>query len=459
MDKITNISFEQLQTLHEVSRKINSQLNLQKLLDEIMDLAVALVKAEKGLILFQNEATGEMDVQVARAPDKRTIENLVAMSRSTIQKVADEGQPVFLEKVPGIPDENVSSSLHRYQIKSVLCVPLRTRDRLIGVIYLDTTQSNHFFKMDDLFFLDAFANLAGIAVENAKSYQEVEELNKNLEKLVDERTHELRQKHKELETAYQELKSTQLQLIRSEKMASLGMLVAGIAHEVNNPLGSIHSNTDLFLRSYKKLNDRVGELLAGASDEQGSEVTKILSAMEDLANVNKEACTRIMKVVKTLKNFARIDEVETVVVNIHEGIDSTLDILRHMYKGRIEIIKEYGDLPKQRCVASQLNQVFMNVLVNACQAIEGEGKICIRTYLKDATIHVAISDTGTGIPPENLNKIFDPGFTTKGVGVGTGLGLSISYKIIEDHDGTIEVKSELGKGSTFTIILPHKGLV
>jgi signal transduction histidine kinase len=459
MERLTNITFEQLQTLHEVSRKINSQLNLPKLLDEIMDLAVALLEAEKGLILFRNEETGELEVQVARAPDKSTIENLIAMSRSTIHRVVEEGNPVFLGKVPSAPEDAEPTSLHRFQIKSVLCVPLRTRESLVGAIYLDTTRPDHFFRQDDLFFLEAFANLAGIAVENARSYQEVELLNKNLEKLVDERTQELRQKHKELKTAYQELKSTQLQLIRSEKMASLGMLVAGIAHEVNNPLGSISSNTDLFLRSHQKLKDQIDSLLNDISGKHPSEVSRLLNTMEDLATINKEACTRIMGIVKTMKNFARLDEMEVKSVDIHEGIDSTLEILSHLHREHIEIKKEYGDLPLLRCKASQLNQVFMNILLNAIQSIEEKGTITIRTYLEDDAIHVEIDDTGAGIPSENLEKIFDPGFTTKGVGVGTGLGLSIAYKIIEDHGGEIGVKSEPGRGSRFTIKLSQNGPV
>jgi len=458
MEKISNVSFEQLQTLHEVSHKINSQLNLQKLLDEIMDLAVALLQAEKGLILFKDEESNKMVVQVARAPDKRTIDNLIAMSRSTINRVIEKGDPVFLGKVASAPAESASSSLHRFQIKSVLCVPLRTREHLIGVIYLDTTQPDRLFRKDDLFFLEAFANLAGIAIENARSYEKVESMNLNLERLVDQRTQELQDKHGELKDAYQDLKSTQLQLIRSEKMASLGMLVAGIAHEVNSPLGSINSNTDLFLRSYKKLRENVNTLLKDTSSKESSDTAKILTTLENLANVNKDSCTRIMEIVKTMKNFARLDEVEIKTVDIHEGIDSTLDILRHLHKDNIEITREYGDLPPLCCKASQLNQVFMNIFVNAIQAIEDKGTITIRTSLKKNTIHMEISDTGTGIPPENLEKIFDPGFTTKGVGVGTGLGLSLVYKIIEDHGGSIKVKSELGKGSKFTITLPQKGL-
>ncbi|MCH8021397.1 GAF domain-containing protein [candidate division KSB1 bacterium] len=457
MNTIKNITFAQLQTLHEVSRKINSQLNLQKLLDEIMDLAVELLKAEKGLILFKNSANGEIEVQVARAIDKQALNSFIAMSRSIIEKVANEAKAVFLERFPGPKKKNAPKSFYEFDIMSVLCVPLQSRGQLIGVIYLDTTKPNHFFKKDDLFFLEAFANLAGIAVENAKSYQEVEKLNTNLEKLVDERTHELQQKHGELKDAYQDLKAAQLQLIRSEKMASLGMLVAGIAHEVNTPLGSIYSNNDVFLRCFKKLREDIETLLANSStDTHRPGMIKALDTVENLAEVNKEACTRIMEIVKGLKNFSRLDEEEFKAVNIHEGIDSTLEIIQYLCENRIEIIKDYADLPHLRCKASQINQVFMNLFVNACQAIEGDGKIFIQTQLTDDTIDVAIKDTGVGIASENLEKVFDPGYTTKGVGVGTGLGLSIAYKIIEDHGGSIEVESELAKGSTFTIKLPLK---
>jgi histidine kinase len=443
---IAHVTFEQLQTLHEVSRKINSQLNLQRLLDEIMDLAVALLKAEKGLILFRNEGTGDIELQVARAPDKSTIDNLVAMSRSTINRVVEKGTPIFLGRAPTAPDEVESGSLHRYQIKSVLCVPLKARDYLLGAIYLDTTKADHFFRQDDLFFLEAFANLAGIAIENARSYQEIENLNINLEKLVDERTQELQIKHKELKVAYEELKATQLQLIQSEKMASLGMLVAGIAHEVNTPLGTINSNTDMFLRSVQKMREGEGD------------PDKLLKAMEDIAGINQEACIRISGIVKTMKNFARLDEMEIKTVDIHEGIDSTLEILSHQHGNDVEIKKDFGEIPPLSCKASQVNQVFMHVLSNAIHALDKKGKITIRTYHADDITHVDISDTGKGIPPEQLKKIFDPGFTTKGVGVGIGLGLSIVYKIMEDHGGSVEVKSELGKGSLFSLKFPKDGL-
>ncbi len=450
MSNIQNITFAQLQTLYEVSRQINSELNLQKLLDDIMDQAVDLLQAEKGLILFKNPTTKETEVRVARSIEKQNLGNFIAMSRSVVDQVSNSGKPVFLEKVPDPQNRDAPTSLHRYHIKSVLCVPLRIRERLVGVIYLDTTKPGHFFKQDDVFFLEAFANLAGISVENAKSYQEVE-------KLVDERTHELQQKHGELKAAYQDLKATQLQLIRSQNMASLGMLAAGIAHEVNTPLGSIYSNNDVSLRSFKKLREDIETLVPDASSPHMASMIKALNTLEELAAVNNEACTRIMDIVKGLRNFSRLDEEEFKAVNLHEGIDSTLEIVHYLCENRIEIIQEYADLPALPCKASQINQVFMNLIVNACQAIEGDGKIIIRTHLHDAAIQVEIQDTGRGIPSKDLEKIFDPGFTTKGVGVGTGLGLSIAYKIIEDHGGSIDVESDLDKGSTFTLKLPHNG--
>jgi signal transduction histidine kinase len=168
---------------------------------------------------------------------------------------------------------------------------------------------------------------------------------------------------------------------------------------------------------------------------------------------NEVATERITKIVWSLKNFARLDEAERKPANIHEGIESTLTVLQHQLKNRIRIVTEFGDLPEIVCHPNQLNQVFMNILVNASQAIAVRGTITIKTWRESDTVNVSIADTGTGISSEHLSKVFDPGFTTKGVGIGTGLGLSICYKIIKEHGGDIEVESSEA-GTTFIITLP-----
>ena len=179
--------------------------------------------------------------------------------------------------------------------------------------------------------------------------------------------------------------------------------------------------------------------------------------LEDIARINQLASERIVCIVRSLRNFARLDEAELKTADLHEGLDSTLTLVRHQLKNRIEVVKEYGDIPAIRCRPNQLNQVFMNLLVNAAQAVEGKGRITIRTFQSGDIVNIQISDSGKGIPQENLSRIFDPGFTTKGVGVGTGLGLSICFKIAQDHGGDISVESEVGRGSTFTLRLPVRG--
>ena len=165
---------------------------------------------------------------------------------------------------------------------------------------------------------------------------------------------------------------------------------------------------------------------------------------------------RITKIVRVLKNFARLDEAEFQEADIHEGLDSTLTLLNHQIKDRVDVVKDYGDIGKIQCYPNRLNQVFMNVLNNASQAIQERGTISIKTSIEKGKVNIRIVDDGEGIKKENLEKIFDPGFTTRGVGVGTGLGLSISYNIIKDHHGEIKVKSDLGKGTEILIILPMK---
>ena len=194
-----------------------------------------------------------------------------------------------------------------------------------------------------------------------------------------------------------------------------------------------------------------------ALEQQLSERPKLHRALDAINNTNaitRQATERVAAIVESLKNFARLDQAELQSVDLHEGIDSTLTLLQHLIKDRIEIVRNYGPLPEVACYASQINQVFMNILTNAIQAIDDIGSIVVTTRPDNGHVVVEIADSGRGIPSEQLEHVFDPGFTTKGVGVGVGLGLSITYRIIEDHKGRIEVQSEIGKGTTFITRLP-----
>jgi two-component system, NtrC family, sensor kinase len=270
----------------------------------------------------------------------------------------------------------------------------------------------------------------------------------------DEELEQLRSASRELEEVNRQMKETQTKLIQSEKMASLGLLVAGIAHEINTPIGSINSNNDILIRSVGKMREFLNCVQCPPEVRENPEVVKIMKVLEEINHNNRMACDRIIDIIRSLKNFARTDQAERMKVNIHDGLDSTLTLVHHQLKNRIQIVKEYGDLPEIECYPNQLNQVFMNLLVNAEQAMPEKGTLTIKTFRDGDSAKVMISDTGIGIPKGNLARIFDPGFTTKGVGVGTGLGLSICHKIIQDHRGKIDVESKVGKGTTFTLTLP-----
>ncbi len=256
----------------------------------------------------------------------------------------------------------------------------------------------------------------------------------------------------ELAEAYKNLKQTQGQLIQSEKMASLGMLVAGIAHEINTPTGAVVSMHNTLMRALKKLRDQLDSFCK--DPQQQEQLNSTMALIDDANKVIVSGTDRVTNIVRRLRSFARLDEAESKTVDIHEGLEDTLTLIYHEIKHDIEIIRDFNPLPPIACYPGRLNQVFLNLLINAKQAIQGKGKITIRTRSHGNKVTIAISDTGVGIAESDLDKIFDPGFTTKGVGVGTGLGLSICYQIIQDHRGSIAVESEVGKGTTFTVSIP-----
>jgi len=265
---------------------------------------------------------------------------------------------------------------------------------------------------------------------------------------------ERNQAYKDLQATYEELKATQAQLVIQEKMASLGNLVAGVAHEINTPLGALTANNDVMVRTAEKLQKLLDEHLAAMPPPEARKARQLLGNLVALGNVNREAAGRMNKIVTSLRSFARLDRAEQDRFDIHEGLDSTLTMMQSKLAGRIRVVKDYGEVPEILCYPARVNQAFMNVLTNAAEAIGGEGEIRIRTRAEGGFVTVEISDTGCGIPPEHLPKIFDPGFTTKGVRVGTGLGLSIVRRIIDEHQGRIDVESRPGKGTTVRLQFP-----
>ncbi len=376
-------------------------------------------------------------------------------------------QLVRIDDVQTLDHRPTLEFLHNQGLAALLSVPIQTRSGYIGAICCGTSQGARPWSDSEIALLKAVTNQLAIALDQAELYEQ----SRDAAQLAQDKAQQLAE-------TLQRLQQTQLQLIQSEKMSGIGQMMAGVAHEINNPATFIYGNLE-FVQQYTQ--DLMGLLKLYQSEctslspalQDAIEKVELPFLLEDLPNTLDSMAVgteRIRDIVLSLKNFARSDQTQSKSVDIHEGIDSTLLILRHRLKANhdfpgIEIVKNYGDLPLITCYPSQLNQVFMNLLANAVDVLEtrpftSSPTITIHTQ-RTATDHVQIriEDNGPGIPADIHTKLFDPFFTTKEVGKGTGLGLSISYQIItERHNGRLECQSEMGQGTTFMIEIPiHQG--
>ncbi|MFH1862300.1 MAG: ATP-binding protein [bacterium] len=305
--------------------------------------------------------------------------------------------------------------------------------------------------------------------EQLRLQRELQGYTQNLEKMVAERTQELQSRNQELEKTFEELKNTQMQLLQSEKMASLGQLAAGVAHEINNPIGYVNSNLSTlkkYLANITEYCQFVDRVLEGGEAEAIEELRvfkknkKVDFILDDICAVvveSLEGVDRVKTIILDLKDFSHQDRGNVEEYDLNKGIQSTLNIVWNELKYKAEVVQDLGNIPPIRCYPQQLNQVFMNLLVNAAHAIPQKGNIRISSCATAEEVIVEVNDNGVGIPLENLSRIFEPFFTTKEVGEGTGLGLSLSYQIVSRHAGKIEVESQVGEGTTFRVRLPISG--
>ncbi|MGH8420003.1 MAG: ATP-binding protein [Pseudomonas sp.] len=267
------------------------------------------------------------------------------------------------------------------------------------------------------------------------------------------------EQHEQTQLLHQ-LETASSQLLQSEKLAAIGQLAAGVAHEINNPIGYVFSNLNSlsgYVNDLLKIIDAVDEV--GSLDElrqikRSLEYDYIRSDVGELISESEDGLDRVKRIIGALKDFSYIDEEEFRPADLHRGLETTLNVVNNELKYKAEVVKEYGELPELECILSQVNQVVMNLLVNAAHAIEQFGRITLRTGCDQTYVWFEVEDSGAGIDPKVLNRIFEPFFTTKPVGKGTGLGLALSYNIVQKHNGRIEVRSEAGAGATFRVYLP-----
>ena len=413
-------SYQKLRTLYQISNEIGTVSKLPELLDTILKIILNTLNADRSFFLLIDNETGEMFPQYIHNREGLEDSEEVSFSKTIANHVLDSGESVMTSDAKKDDRFMEAQSVIHHGIRSTLCVPLKAKGVILGIVHVDTKDRVLGFSKEDLELLTAICNQASIAIENAKLFDNLRKANK-------------------------ELFDQQNQLVEAAKLSALGLLASGMVHEINNPLHGMSMCTEMTQDIIKK------DALSAEDIEQIREYeTMVMDKISHCQNI-----------VKNLLSFARRKEVEMLPININKSVEAALIIAQfHMSKSKIAIKKELAnDLPKAKADAGQMQQVYLNMIINAMDAMEKEGgSLTISSGVsEDQWIDVKFADTGHGIPPDKMQEIFKPLFTTKEEGKGTGLGLAICHEIMEKHEGKILVESEVGKGTTFTIRLPiHK---
>ncbi len=443
-------TFIKLKVLTEIGKEITSTLHFDTTLNTIYENVNRLMDASVfgiGIYLPDEHA---IDYRLAiekgkrYQPYKRTMEDKNQFPVWCIEKKKE----VFINDVykeygryiSQYKDKEILSHLEADEPLSLIYIPLLFNNQPIGVLSVQSFRK-YAYNQYHLDILRSLASYITTAIQNANSFSKMTE-------------------------AFEQLKMAQSKLVESEKMASLGVLTAGVAHEINNPVNFISGGIQSLKENYDEIEMLLKDMLQYHKQQSAElweqieqkrkqlDIEKLLPEVEELFLSIRNGAKRTTEIVKGLRNFSRLDETDKKRAKMEEGLDNTIIILNNRLKNRVTVVKEYGETPELMCFPGQLNQVFLNVLYNAADAIEGKGEIKVKTYADEKFIHISIKDNGSGIPEEIKSRIFEPFFTTKDVGKGTGLGLSIAYGIIEKHNGSMEVISEIGKGTEFVISIP-----
>jgi len=452
---------------------LSKEMNLVNLVEKMMEIVIDNAGAERGYLLqYDNDklliqAKGSLKSGI-RVLQSKQIAGNNKLSLSIVKHVIDNHEPLIVNHAAVDQRFHDDPYIVKEKPASILCHPVFVKGRLTSIIYLENNSEISSFTPEKLRILNLLSTQITISLENALLYQ-------SLEEKVVARTREVVSQKETIEYAYAELRAAQSQMVHSEKMASLGQLTAGIAHEINNPINfvsvgiiGLEKNFKAFMKVVEKYESITSGSNADATlreievmkkEMQYDEVKSFITGLMDDIKLGAD---RASEIIQGLRSFSRLNEAEFKYADIHEGLDATLVLLRTRTKNSIDILKDYDpDLPFINCNPGQLNQLFMNLLTNAIEAIEMKhsqenNAITIKTTNLLDKIEISIKDNGIGIPNEIQEKIFDPFFTTKEVGKGTGLGLSIVFGIIKKHNGQINVVSAPGVGSEFIIQIPKE---